>query len=115
MLASRFWKASPASAALRRQATAALSTKAAAFTAADPVVIVGGVRLPFAMTSTIYQDQLAVDLQRLAIQGLLTQTALPRDAVDYVIAGSKYQCNGMVVPYLPYHTKSAHDMVPSIA
>ena len=68
---------------------AAFSTATAP--ASDPVVIVGGVRLPFAMTSTIYQDQLAVDLQRHAIQGLLTQTALPRDAVDYVICGNVIQ------------------------
>jgi len=57
----------------------------------DPVVVVGGVRLPFAMTSTIYEDQLAVDLQRLAIQGLLAQTALPKEAVDYVICGNVIQ------------------------
>ena len=43
------------------------------------------------MTSTIYQDQLAVDLQRLAIQGLLAETALPKDAVDYVICGNVIQ------------------------
>jgi acetyl-CoA acyltransferase len=55
------------------------------------VVVVGGVRLPFAQTSTIYNDELAVDLQRLAITGLLTQTALPKDAVDYVICGNVIQ------------------------
>lgn len=55
------------------------------------VVIVAGVRLPFSMTSTIYKDELAVDLQRLAIQGLLTQTALPKDVVDYVICGNVIQ------------------------
>ncbi|KAL7557288.1 hypothetical protein ACA910_016249 [Epithemia clementina (nom. ined.)] len=57
----------------------------------DPVVVVAGVRLPFSMTSTIYEDQLAVDLQRMAIQGLLTQTALPKNEVDYVIAGNVIQ------------------------
>ena len=35
------------------------------------VVIVDGVRLPFALSSTIYEDQLAVDLQRLALNGLV--------------------------------------------
>lgn len=55
------------------------------------VVVVGGVRLPFALTSTIYEDQLAVDLQRLAIQGLLTQTALSKDDIDYVICGNVIQ------------------------
>ena len=55
------------------------------------VVVVGGVRLPFAQTSTIYQDEMAVDLQRQAITGLLTQTALPKDVIDYVICGNVIQ------------------------
>lgn len=63
----------------------------ATVTAKDPVVVVAGVRIPFSLSSTIYEDQLAVDLQRLAIQGLLTQTALPKDQIDYVIAGNVIQ------------------------
>jgi acetyl-CoA acyltransferase len=55
------------------------------------VVIVSGVRLPFSMSSTIYKDELAIDLQKLAIQGLLTETALLKDEVDYVIAGNVIQ------------------------
>jgi len=55
------------------------------------VVIVGGVRLPFAQASTIYQDEMAVDLQRLAIKGLIDQTALPKDAIDYVVCGNVIQ------------------------
>ncbi len=55
------------------------------------VVVVDGVRLPFAMTTTIYQDQLAVDLQRLAYQGLITKTALDKGDVDYLIAGTVIQ------------------------
>jgi acetyl-CoA acyltransferase len=55
------------------------------------VVVVSGVRLPFAQASTIYQDEMAVDLQRLAITGLINQTALPKDAVDYVICGNVIQ------------------------
>ena len=46
------------------------------------VVVVAGVRIPFAQTSSIYADEMAVDLQRLAIQGLLTETALPKDEID---------------------------------
>jgi acetyl-CoA acyltransferase len=70
-----------------------LSTTTSQSTAAPRrnVVVVSGIRLPFCMTSTVYQDQLAVDLQRLAIQGLMTQTALPRDQVDYVICGNVIQ------------------------
>lgn len=57
----------------------------------NQVVIVSGIRLPFAQTSTIYSDELAVDLQRLAIHGLLTHTALPKDAVDYIVCGNVIQ------------------------
>jgi acetyl-CoA acyltransferase len=57
----------------------------------DPVVIVAGVRLPFAQVSTIYSDLLAVDLQRLAITGLLAQTALDKSVVDYVVCGNVIQ------------------------
>jgi acetyl-CoA acyltransferase len=55
------------------------------------VVIVGGVRLPFAQASTIYQDEMAVDLQRLAIKGLIDQTALSKDVIDYVVCGNAIQ------------------------
>ncbi len=54
-------------------------------------MVVAGVRLPFSLTSTIYADELAVDLQRLAITGLLTQTALPKELVDYVVCGNVIQ------------------------
>lgn len=61
-------------------------------TASRNVVIVSGVRLPFATTSSgLYKDELAVDLQRLALQGLFTETALPKDQVDYVICGNVIQ------------------------
>ena len=77
----------PTSSALQQQS---FSTKAKS----DPsknVVVVDGVRLPFAMTSTIYEDQLAVDLQRLAYQGLITKTALDKKDVDYFLAGTVIQ------------------------
>ena len=54
-------------------------------------MIVSGVRLPFAQVSTIYSKELAVDLQRLAIQGLLTQTALDPNEIDYVVCGNVIQ------------------------
>lgn len=53
--------------------------------------MVSGVRLPFAMTSTIYEDQLAVDLQRQAIAGLVAQTAIDPSEIDYVICGNVIQ------------------------
>ncbi len=71
--------------------SSSFSTVVAATPTRKNVVVVDGVRLPFAMTSTIYEDQLAVDLQRLAFQGLLTKTALDKKDVDYIIAGTVIQ------------------------
>ena len=73
----------------KHQSSSKFSTKAS--NPAKNVVVVDGVRLPFAMTSTIYEDQLAVDLQRLAYQGLITKTALDKSDVDYVLAGTVIQ------------------------
>jgi hypothetical protein len=55
------------------------------------VVLVDGIRLPFAQASTIYKDEMAVDLQRMVIKGLLTKTALNKNDVDYVICGTVIQ------------------------
>ena len=55
------------------------------------VVVAGGVRLPFSMASTLFEKEMAVDLQRLAITGLLNQTALPKTEVDYVLCGNVIQ------------------------
>ena len=55
------------------------------------VVIVDGVRLPFAQTSTIYADEMAVDLQRLAFKGLMDKTAMERENIDYVLSGTVIQ------------------------
>jgi hypothetical protein len=80
-------RAAPGRRQHRRQSTSPFSMNAAR----KNVVVVDGVRLPFAMTSTIYEDQLAVDLQRLAYQGLVTKTALNKGDVDYIIAGTVIQ------------------------
>ncbi|GMH50134.1 hypothetical protein TrVE_jg688 [Triparma verrucosa] len=73
-----------ASASSRGFATAAKSS-------AKNIVVVDGIRLPFAMQSTIYNDLLAVDLQRLALKALLTKTALDPAMVDYVLCGTVIQ------------------------
>lgn len=71
--------------------TAPLARSFSTQAAGRNVVVVGGVRIPFSLSSTVYKDLLAVDLQRLAITGLLTQTALPKEAVDYVVCGNVIQ------------------------
>lgn len=55
------------------------------------VVVVDGVRLPFAKTSTIYSDEMAVDLQRMAYKGLMDKTAMDRENIDYVLSGTVIQ------------------------
>lgn len=55
------------------------------------VVVVDGCRIPFATQSSIYNDEIAVDLQRLAIKGLLTKSAVSKDVIDYVICGTVIQ------------------------
>jgi len=74
--------------AFKRATAAAFSTNTPAV---DPVVVVSGARLPFAMASTIYNDQLAVDLQRLAFKAVIDKTALDAKEIDYVIAGTVIQ------------------------
>ena len=68
-------------AALRRMATSS----------SKRVVLVDGARIPFAMAGTKYKDQMAVDLMRYALRGLLAKTALPPNEVDYVLCGTVVQ------------------------
>eukprot|EP01083_Nonionella_stella_P126788 383999_1 len=67
------------------------TTQTATTPASQNVVIVDGVRLPFAMASTIYENEMAVDLQRLAFKGLMDKTAMDRNDIDYVISGTVIQ------------------------
>lgn len=78
---------------IRQGISRTLPTLSRAFSTAPHknIVIVDGIRLPFAQTSTIYSSELAVDLQRLAIKSLLTKTALPKDQIDHVICGTVIQ------------------------
>ena len=84
--------------ALTPSATTALRSFSSSNVASSPdkdpsktVVVVDGIRLPFAMSSTIYSDQLGVDLQRLAFKGLIDKTAISKEDIDYVIAGTVIQ------------------------
>ena len=56
--------------------------------AAKRVVIVDGTRIPFALSSTIYKDKMAVDLAQMAIRGLLNKTALDAGSLDYMLWGN---------------------------
>lgn len=55
------------------------------------VVIVDGVRIPFALSQTIYQDLMAVDLAKMALTGLMDKTGLSGSDVDYLLYGTVIQ------------------------
>ncbi|TKS76355.1 Trifunctional enzyme subunit beta, mitochondrial TP-beta 3-ketoacyl-CoA thiolase [Collichthys lucidus] len=55
------------------------------------IVLVEGVRTPFLMSGTTYADLMPHDLARAALQGLLHRTAVPKDAVDYIVYGTVIQ------------------------
>lgn len=55
------------------------------------VVVVDGVRIPFTLGGTTYNNYLAVDLGRLALKGLLVKTALDPATIDYLYYGTVIQ------------------------
>lgn len=57
------------------------------------VVLVDGVRTPFAQSSTIYKDLIAYQLQRMAFLSLIKRTGLPTSSIDHVISGTVIQEN----------------------
>lgn len=57
------------------------------------VVLVDGVRTPFAHSQTVYKDLLAYQLQRMAFLSLLKRTGVPKESIDYIISGSVIQEN----------------------
>jgi hypothetical protein len=55
-------------------------------------VFVDGVRLPFAMSGTTYKDEMAVDLGKLAMKGLLDRhPEMDPSAIDYLLYGTVIQ------------------------
>ncbi|POM74735.1 Trifunctional enzyme subunit beta, mitochondrial precursor, partial [Phytophthora palmivora] len=60
-------------------------------TAAKRVVVVDGVRLPFAKSGTVYKDVIAYDMMRDAFKGLISKTAIDPKSIDYVLAGTVIQ------------------------
>jgi len=59
--------------------------------AARRVVLVDGCRIPFQLSSTVYKNELAVDLAQKAMRGLLTKTALDPAHIDYILYGTVIQ------------------------
>jgi len=74
---------------LRNGIARAFSSSAAA--RARNVVLVDGCRIPFTMGGTVYGKYLAVDLQRMALAGLLNRTALDPATIDYLFCGTVIQ------------------------
>lgn len=59
--------------------------------AAKNIVVVDGVRIPFALSQTIYSDYMAVDLAKMSLTGLMNKTGLDPALIDYVLYGSVIQ------------------------
>lgn len=57
------------------------------------VVLIDGVRTPFAHSSTNYKNLLAYQLQREAFLSLLKRVNIPKSSIDYIISGSVIQEN----------------------
>lgn len=52
------------------------------------IVLVDACRTPFMLSGTKYANLMAHDLQRMAFQGILRKTGIPKDEIQYIIAGS---------------------------
>lgn len=57
------------------------------------VVLIDGVRTPFAHSQTLYKDLMAYQLQRMAFISLLNRTNIPKEDIDYIISGTVIQEN----------------------
>lgn len=57
------------------------------------IVLIDGVRTPFAQSRTVYKDLQAYQLQRLAFISLLKRTGIPKEKIDYIISGTVIQEN----------------------
>jgi len=55
------------------------------------IVLVDGVRTPFQLSGTGYDDLLAHDLQKMAISGLMKRTGVDAKEIDHVICGTVIQ------------------------
>jgi len=66
-----------------------------AFSTAKPsgrnVVLIDGVRTPFLMSNTSFEDYQAHDLARFALKGLIQKTGIDPKIVDYIIMGTVIQ------------------------
>jgi len=86
---------SPAAAAASRTRLYSSAARAAPVVKASSgqkkVVFVDGCRIPFQPSRGEYNDLMSYDLSRLAMQGLLTKTAINPKDIDYVIWGKVIQ------------------------
>ncbi|KFM77082.1 Trifunctional enzyme subunit beta, mitochondrial, partial [Stegodyphus mimosarum] len=55
------------------------------------VVLVEGVRTPFLMSGTDYNNIMAHDLQRHALLSLVRRTGIPKEIIEYIIVGTVIQ------------------------
>lgn len=52
------------------------------------IVLVEGVRTPFLLSGTKYNNLMPHDLQRMAFLSLLRRTGVPKESIEYIVSGS---------------------------
>ncbi|KAH6922863.1 hypothetical protein HPB50_019901 [Hyalomma asiaticum] len=52
------------------------------------IVLVEGVRTPFLVSGTKYNNLMPHDLQRAAFLNLLRKTGIPKESIEYIVSGS---------------------------
>ncbi|CAG7820122.1 unnamed protein product [Allacma fusca] len=72
-------------------AAAGTSKKTLAKPGLKDVLVIDAVRTPFLLSGTSYGKLMPHDLQRFALKGIAERTGIPKEAVDYIVAGTVIQ------------------------
>ena len=68
-----------------------INARTFATAAKSKTVLIDGVRIPFQLSNTGYNNYITQDLARFALKGLLTKTAVDPKIIDYVCLGTVIQ------------------------
>lgn len=52
------------------------------------IVLVDGVRTPFLVSGTKYNNLMGYELQKSAFLSLLRKTGIPKESIEYIVSGS---------------------------
>ncbi|XP_066157101.1 trifunctional enzyme subunit beta, mitochondrial [Euwallacea fornicatus] len=68
-----------------------LNEKKTLKTSGQNIVLVDGVRTPFLLSGTDYNNLMPHELAKVALRGILQKTGIPKEMVDYVVYGTVIQ------------------------